>query len=416
MPALAILAGTMVLYGLISRPLERIGATAPIAFVAVGLVAHVAGLGGLIELRTASHEAVRVSSDVALTVAELALALTLFTDAARVDLQSLRRELPIPARLLAIGMPLTVLLGLLAAMALFSGHLGFWEAAIVAVVLAPTDAALGAPVVEDTRLPRPLRQALTVESGLNDGLAVPALYLFLALADVTQNVKTPAYWTGFALREIGLGVLIGTVIAYTASKLFTAATHRGWVTGLFAAIIPAAIAITTFVIADECGASGFIAAFVGGLVAGAVVPDRNQLTGFIHQQAQFLAYAVFFFFGGICATLAPHLTGPIVLYAVLSLTIVRMLPVAIALAGSRLQPTTVAFVGWFGPRGLASIILAVVVIVSTAPALAGQNTMMLIIVATVFLSIVAHGITATPLSAKLARHIAQLPPDAAERS
>jgi len=412
--ALGVFAAIVVGYGLLSRPLGRAGVTAPIVFVAAGMVAHAAGLGALVELRDAPPEVLRFSSEIALVVAELALALVLFSDAAGVDLGSLRRRSSLSTRLLGIGMPLTVVAGMAIAVPLFSGQLALWEAAIVAVVLAPTDAALGAAVFENPRLPVRIREALNVESGLNDGLAVPALFLFVALADATQDPGEPGYWVGFAARQIGLGVVVGGGLAYVGTRLVLAATRRGWLRRTFARLVPAALALLVYAAADRLGGSGFIAAFVGGLVAGAVAGDEVDVNDFLDEEGRFLTFAVFFVFGGLAANVIAHTSLDLVVYALLSLTVVRMVPVAIALVGTRLHAPTVAFIGWFGPRGLASIILAAVAVVDLAPALPGAAVIVRAMVVTVLLSIVAHGVTAGPLSSRLGRYLDGLPKGAAD--
>lgn len=414
MLALGVFAAIVVGYGLLSRPLGRAGITAPIVFVAAGMVAHAAGLGALVELRDAPPEVLRFSSEIALVVAELALALVLFSDAAGVDLGSLRKRSSLSARLLGIGMPLTVVAGMAIAVPLFSGQLALWEAAIVAVVLAPTDAALGAAVFENPHLPVRIREALNVESGLNDGLAVPALFLFVALADATQDPGEPGYWVGFAVRQIGLGVVVGAGLAYVGTRLVLAATRRGWLRPVFSRLVPAALALLVYVAADRLGGSGFIAAFVGGLVAGAVAGDEVEVNEFLDEEGRFLTFAVFFVFGALAANVIAHTSLDLVVYALLSLTVVRMVPVAIALVGTRLHPPTVAFIGWFGPRGLASIILATVAVVDLAPTLPGAAVIVRAMVVTVLFSVVAHGVTAGPLSARLGRYLDGLPNGAAD--
>jgi NhaP-type Na+/H+ or K+/H+ antiporter len=398
MTGLAVFGALVLAYALVSRRLETAGISPPLLFVAAGIVAGPEALG-LVDL-DATH-------GTAFHVAELALALLLFSDAASVDLRSLRAGAGLPGRLLGIGIPATIALGIAAGAALLT-ELELWEAAIVAAVLAPTDAALGKPVVSSTRVPARVRQTLNVESGLNDGLAVPFLALFLALA-AEETLPQARDWLGFATEQIGLGSLIGLAVGGAGGWLVQRAAERDQMTGVFDQFAALALAVLAFLLADEAGGNGFIAAFVGGLAAGRIAPVCGErIFEFTEQQGQLLGLAVFFIFGVAALGFLEDANWRIALYAALSLTLVRMLPVALALAGTGLRASTIAFLGWFGPRGLPSIILALVV-AEEEPALPGLGTILATVTVTVLASIVLHGLTARPLVETYSRTIGRLP-------
>jgi sodium/hydrogen antiporter len=403
MTGLAVLAGVVLAYALVSRRLELSAISAPMVFVAAGIVAGPDVLD-LVEL-DATH-------GTAFHVAEITLALLLFADAARIDVRSLRGHADLPGRLLGIGMPLTILLGMAAGAVLLT-ELEFWEAAIVAAVLAPTDAALGQAVVSSRAVPARIRQALSVESGLNDGLSVPFLALFLAIA-VDQTVPAASDWLGFAAEQIGLGVLIGVAVGGGGAWLVERSAERGLTTPLFEQFGVLAVAVLAFVLADEAGGNGFIAAFVGGMAAGQVgAVSGERIFEFTEEQGQLLGLAVFFVFGTVAISFLDGADLGIVLYAALSLTLVRMVPVALAVRGMRFRPSTVAFMGWFGPRGLASIILALVV-AEEEPELPALGVILAAMTVTVLASVVLHGLTALPGVRAYARSTERLPEGAPE--
>jgi NhaP-type Na+/H+ or K+/H+ antiporter len=407
MVALGLLASLIFAYGLVSRRLEGTLVSAAMVFVAAGLVA---GWTGLLDFGSATHVDESVTREVIFLVAELALVLLLFTDAARIDPRHLRRNV-LPLRLLAIGLPLTIGLGTLLALVVLS-DLDVWECAIVAAVLAPTDAALGQAVVSSPLVPLRIREALNVESGLNDGGSVPFLMLFIALAAAHEGLEEG--WLHFAAVQIGYGTLIGAAVGAAGGAALRRAAERSWTTPSFERLALAALAIVAWYTADEAGGNGFIAAFVGGAAAGMAAGSlRERLLGFAEEEGQLLNLVVFFIFGVFATQELGDVTWQMLAYAVVSLTVVRMLPVAVAVIGLGLRPATIAFLGWFGPRGLASIILALVV-VEEEPALAGIDEIFRVMTITVLLSVLAHGISAAPLTRRYARATATLGPDEAE--
>jgi sodium/hydrogen antiporter len=402
---LLVLAAVVFLFGLISRRLEGTILTAPLVFVAAGVLLGPA-LFGVAEFALDEHTVLLLS--------EIALAVVLFTDAAQTNLRALRQNEALPLRLLGIGMPLTIALGAGIA-ALLLTDLTLWEAAIVGTVLAPTDAALGQPVVSNPRVPARIRQALNVEAGLNDGLSVPFLALFLTLAEAEEEHLSASVWVRFAMEQVGLGVLVGVGVGLAGGWLVSLASRREWMNESFQRLALLALAIVAWALADQIGGNGFIAAFVGGLVVGPTVRRVGErLIRFTEAEGQLLNLSVFFIFGVLAAGLIRSLSWTIVLYALLSLTVIRMLPVALSLLGTRLRGVTVLFAGWFGPRGLASIVLGLVV-VEEAPLLPGRPEIEAVVTLTVLLSVLLHGLTAAPLSAAYARRIEGMAADVPEK-
>ena len=340
-------AASVVLWGIFSARLEALNVSAPIAFVVLGLV---------LANRPLSAVDVHVRSESLRSLAEVTLALLLFSDAARVNLRVLRRDSGVPLRLLVIGLPLTIALGTAIAVLLFP-DLDPWTAAVIAATVAPTDAALGAQVVEDPHVPRRIRRVLNVESGLNDGIATPFVSFFIAGAVADTVAHSTASLDG-ALGELGIGVLVGVAVGLGGGLLVTFSTRRGWASPAYRGIGALALALLAYSMSIELGGNGFIAAFVGGLAIGTVLPDREQkeTLDFDAQAGELLSLVVWFLFGSALVNALDATTWQTAVFAVLALTVVRMAPVAVALVGSRLTPMTVAFIGWFGPRGLASVV------------------------------------------------------------
>jgi NhaP-type Na+/H+ or K+/H+ antiporter len=403
---LLVLAVVVFAFGRVSRRLEGTVLTAPLVFVAAGVILGPAGLG-LVGFALDEH--------VVLMLSEIALAIVLLTDAARTNLSALRQNEALPLRLLGLGMPLTIALGTAIA-ALVLTDLTFWEAAIVGTVLAPTDAALGQPVVSNPHVPVRMRQALNVEAGLNDGLSVLFLALFLTLAEADEEHLSASVWLRFALEQVGFGVLVGIGVGLLGGWLVSRASRAGWMNESFQRLALLSLALIAWALADTVGGNGFIAAFVGGVAVGPTVKQIGErLVRSTEAEGQLLSLTVFFIFGALLAGLAESLDWTIVLYALLSLTVIRMLPVALSLLGTRLRGVSVLFAGWFGPRGLASIVLGLVV-VEEAPLLAGRAEIELVVTLVVILSVLLHGVTAAPLSAAYARRVERMVADVPEKS
>ena len=387
----------------ISQRLSGTPITPAMVFVAIGLLVGPEALGGI---------DVESSSETVRTLAEATLAMVLFCDASRVDLRQLRPDVGVPVRLLGIGLPLTIALGTVVGAVMFD-QLTIEEAVILAVVLAPTDAALGQAVVTEPRLPRRIRQGLNVESGLNDGICVPLLFAAVAVADVGSEISEGRSTATLLLEEIGYGVVGGVVGGLVVAAIVIYAGRRKLIAGPWLEVIPAAGALLAYGTASGLGGSGFIAAFVAGIVFRlALGRDPGQVNDFSEKLGNVLNGATFVLFGAILLGPAlAELSWRLALFAVLSLTLVRMLPVAIAMLGTRAKAPTVGFLGWFGPRGLASIVFAVIVVEESN--LPHENLIVLAIYLTVGLSVFAHGISAAPLADRYARWYEQHPSDMA---
>jgi sodium/hydrogen antiporter len=391
--ALAIVALTVLGVAAISRRLSGTPVTPAMAFVAVGLLVGPEVLGEL---------DVESSSSTVRSLAEATLALVLFCDASRIDLRLLRRDVGVPSRLLGIGLPLTIALGALAAAATL-GALSVGEAVILGVILAPTDAALGQAVVTEPRIPARIRQGLNVESGLNDGICVPLLFAAVAAADVESEISHGRSAATLLLEEIGYGIVGGVVGGVVVATILIHAGRRNLIAPAWRHAIPAAGAALAYGTAAALGGSGFIAAFVAGMTFRLVLKrDPGDVNELSEQVGNLLNGVTFVFFGAIL--LGPalgELSWELALYAVLSLTVVRMLPVTIAMLGSHARAPTLGFLGWFGPRGLASIVFAVIVIEESN--LPHEHLIVLAIYLTVGLSVFAHGLSAAPLASRYAR-------------
>jgi sodium/hydrogen antiporter len=280
---------------------------------------------------------------------------------------------------------------------------------ILAIVLAPTDAALGQAVVTEPRIPGRIRQGLNVESGLNDGICVPLLFAAVAVADVESEISEGRSAATLLLEEIGYGVVGGMAAGLLVAAIVIHAGRRDLIAAQWRQVIPAAGAALAYGTASALGGSGFIAAFVAGMAFRlALRRDPEDLNEFSEEVGNVLNGVTFVLFGAIL--LGPalgELTWELALYAFLSLTVVRMLPVAIAMLGSHARAPTLGFVGWFGPRGLASIVFALIVIEESS--LPHENLIVLAIYVTVGLSVLAHGLSAAPLANRYARWYEQHP-------
>ncbi len=400
-PHLIIVAMLVLGFGLVSRAVARGIITAPMVFAGAGL----ALANGVAWLGISPFTRYEGLESIVHTLGELTLIVLLFTDAARIDLKALRRDGGLPMRLLGLGMPLTILLGALVAWLLFP-EMGIWELALLAAVLAPTDAALGQAVVTSDAVPPRIRQTLSVESGLNDGIAVPLVVLFAVMASVGQPVEslgheaadamTAAGSASFAARQILLGPLAGLVIGFVGAKLVEFSMKRHWMDHDFQELSGVALALLAAFGAELIGGNAFIAAFVGGLTFGnSSKRVCSCLFDFAEAEGTLLMLLTFLFTG---VALAPEAlygaSWQMYVYAALSLTVVRMLPVALSLIGVRTSMSTRLFVGWFGPRGVASILFAILLLEELR--VPHSEEIFSIAMVTVMMSVVLHGATAAP--------------------
>ena len=389
MTGVALLAAVTVLYALLARRMDRWSISAPIVFVAAGLVLG-PDVTGLLELH--------IDQGATLELTEITLGLLLFADASTVDLRKVEGDVGLPTRLLGLGLPLTIALGALAAGVLFP--LAGWSmAALVGTILAPTDAALGMAVVTNKIVPARIRRVLNVESGLNDGIATPFVTLFLALTISIEGHE--GSWLADAGSEIGLALVAAAVAGGLGGRLAAAARERGWTSRTSDQLAAFALALLAFQGSVAIGGNGFVAAFAGGLLFNA--SSRGKLRAaveFTETAALFASFFVWTVFGVIFV--GPVITGDFdwrfVLYAVLSLTLIRMVPVSLSLAGVGFRRDTIAFLGWFGPRGLASVVFTLMAVEELRGAGLPSDPLVEVVTWTILLSVVAHGLSAGPLA------------------
>ena len=392
---LAIFTAFIFFYSIASGRLERTPFNGAIVFTTFGLAFGPLGLGYL-ELD--------LDAELLRTLAELTLALVLFTDASNANLAVLKRNIRFPRRLLLVGLPLTIILGFGIGVLLFD-TLTIFEIAILATMLAPTDAALGKAVVTNESVPENMRESLNIESGLNDGICVPILFVFLALATGSggdQGAHTLAL--ELVAEEIGIGAMVGIVLAASGVWLIKQCYNRGWITETWRQLPVVVLAVTCFAAAQSLGGSGFIAAFVGGLLFGGLA-KKHKHTFLLAAEGtgDTMALITWVIFGAVVVGHSiDSLSWEIVLYAVLSLTVIRMLPVFLCLVGLNLRTDEKLFMGWFGPRGLASIVFGVIVLNDKLP---GGDIITMTVVSTVILSIIGHGLSANFLVGRLAARL-----------
>lgn len=396
---LAIISLLIFVYGALAVKLGRWSVTMPMIFVAAGFLL---GPGG-INLLSISPKAEGMK-----TLTEVTLAVLLFADASTLDLRQLRHDSALPIRLLVVGMPLTMILGTALVLGLLPGE-GIAFAALLATILAPTDAALGLPIFNDPKVPVRIRRALNVESGLNDGIATPFVLLFIAFA--TAGVThSRGGWLMNALLEIMLALLAGAVVGIGGGWLLSKAADRGWASGISQQIAIFGLALAAFFASLMIDGNGFIAAFSGGIIFSAATGNRfSEPTEFTENAGAVLSVLVWGIFGALAVPKAILYTSdwrPIA-YAILSLTAVRMFPVALAMIRTGLRADTVALMGWFGPRGLASVVFTLLAFMTFREA--GRPIDLLVSAATwtILLSVLAHGLSAKPLSAWYARRLSR---------
>lgn len=382
-------------FSLISKRTDGTVITAPILFASAGLMASKDYLG-LVNINV-NHHTIH-------TIAELTLILLLFADASRINFKLLARQHDLALRMLGIGLPLTILFGTGVASAYFP-HLSIWEAGLLAALLAPTDAALGQTVVTAKAVPLRIRQTVNVESGLNDGIALPVVLMMAALSATDHHSTGGGEWLSFAVYQIGLGPIAGIAVGWIGAKSLDLAISNGWASTPFEGVATLSLAILSYVIAELIGGNGFIAAFVAGMTFGNTLKSSPTfLLEFMESEGSLLMLLTFLVFG---ATLLPEGLAlfklEYLVFAVLSLTVIRMIPIALSLIGSGIRAPTYLFLGWFGPRGLASILFLLLILEEET--IAHREELFAITVLTVGLSILVHGISAAPLSNRYGRNL-----------
>jgi sodium/hydrogen antiporter len=386
-----------------SHLLGRLNITGALVFLVAGYLLGNPSWGPL---------AVDVEAPSVHLLAELTLALLLFSDASRVNVAQLRKDIYFPVRLLGVGLPLSIILGSLAAAWMFD-DLSWALAGFVGATLAPTDAALSAQVINDERIPLRLRRALNVESGLNDGIATPIVAFTLAVAASDLGLDSHGHeGGGGALLELALGVVIGLTVGLSTAGLIAFGSRRQWMVAGGRRLATLAAALASFSLAVALDGNGFIAAFVAGIAFGAGLPadvaDPEEVGELPELMGELLALGVWFLFGaGLVPLVVDYFSMSTLIYALLSLTVFRMIPVALSLVGTGLDRATVLFVGWFGPRGLASVVFALLAIEEL-----GESSLVLqavaVVALTVLLSVVLHGVSASPLGSRYVLEEARL--------
>jgi NhaP-type Na+/H+ or K+/H+ antiporter len=384
-----IIALLVLLYGYISKALSRLNVSGPMIFTGFGL---------LLSPLVFNFTRVDVNAEFVTIVVEVALVLVLFSDAALLDLKLLKKSWKIPARLLFIGLPLTIISAALVAQLIFPDEPTTYLI-LLALLLAPTDAALGKAVVSDPKVPKTIRSSINVESGLNDGIVFPILLTVVAMISSGLTQTEDNSWVVYVFEQIVFGALVGGAIGFLGIKLVMLAVKHNWIESNYRNLIPIALAILSFYLAETLEGNGFIAAFFAGLYAGNTSErTREDIENFAETEGELFVLISFFLFGlAFVPATIEFITWNVVIYAFLSLTVLRMLPVMISLIGSKLDLATMAFMAWFGPRGIASI-LYVLIVAHEMGSMAGFETIYAVVTVTVLMSIFAHGLSAQPFA------------------
>jgi NhaP-type Na+/H+ or K+/H+ antiporter len=395
----------VVVYSIIAGRLDRYSVTMPMFFVLASALIGPYVLGVI---------QIPIDAEAVKHLAEITLVLLLFADASRLNFRKVREEASLPGRLLLIGLPLTILFGAGVVYFMFPHHgLGF--ALLIATILAPTDAALGMPIFNNPKVPMRIRTALNVESGLNDGIATPLVTLFIAMT-IAEEGASQAGWLSSALAQMGIGILVGVGIGLAGGWLFSAASRNNWASKTMQEIGNFALALVCYYLSLILGGNGFIAAFIGGLVFGYVSKNKlENVTEFTEANGTLFSLFVWAVFGAaVVVPLILNFNPLAFLFAILALTVVRMLPVAIALLGTRLRLDTVLMMGWLGPRGLASVVFMLIAFESLHEAQLETDLLLAMAGWTIILSVLLHALSAVPLANWYARNLETADPDVPE--
>ncbi len=382
------------LYGLISRVSEKSPITAPMVFTGIGILAGPMALN-LLDIKP--------GATIVKVIAEITLVIILFVDASTVNQQTLRIQRGIPLRLLGIGLPLTMLLGFAVAAILVNSQ-NLWLAALVALILSPTDAALGQAVLTSERLPERMRQAINVESGLNDGIALAPILMCIAAISGEQHAGNESgSWLLFMARQLTLGPIAGILVGWCGGRLVEEASRRGWMQPTFQRLVAGSLAVIAYAAAELFHGNGFIAAYCAGLFLSTQTHDvRERIQEFGEAEGQQMSLFVFLLFGlAMVPAMVSYWDVRASCYAILSLTLIRMIPVVFCLSGSGLDNRAVWMIAWFGPRGIASVLYALIAIAEIG--VSGYEREFAVITLTVLLSIFLHGISAVPLTLAYSR-------------
>jgi len=387
---LTILGITLVIlgYGFFSRLLSRANISGPMVFTAVGVLLSSLVLG---------DKPVNFNAESVQIIAEIALIVVLFSDAATLDIQHLKKKWRLPTRLLFVAMPITIIFTYFTAQYFFPREPVLYLL-LLALILAPTDAALGKIVVSDKRIPETVRNTINVESGLNDGIVFPVLLTVLALI-IPDSSGSSEGWMGYIAQQISIGAVAGAFIGWAGAKLSHLTMKREWIEHQYLNLIPLALAILSFYFAEHFHGNGYIAAFFAGLFLGNINKTlRKNVEDFSESEGELLIMISFLVFGLVFVPfMLPYLTLNAWIFAFLSLTVLRMLPIVLSFGFFKMDLSTRLFIGWFGPRGIASI-LYILVATHQLGGIEGHEQIFAVASLTILLSIVLHGLSAQPLS------------------
>ena len=388
---LMILGITLVIlgYGYFSKLLSSLNISGPMIFTAVGVI-----LSPLV----LSEGSVGFDAEAVQIIAEIALILVLFSDAAALDLQKLKAKWRLPFRLLFVAMPITIVLAYFTASAMFPNEAPLYIL-LLALILAPTDAALGKIVVSDQRIPETVRNTINVESGLNDGIVFPVLLTVLAMI-VAGNTSSSEGWMGYIAQQISIGAIAGAFVGWAGAKLSQTTTRKAWIEHQYLNLIPIALAILSFYVAEHFHGNGYIAAFFAGLFLGNTNPDmKKNVEEFSESEGELLIMISFLVFGLVFVPfMIPYLSLNAWIFAILSLTVLRIIPIILGFGFFKLDLATRIFIGWFGPRGIASILYILVIIAKLGGGVKGHEEIFAVASLTILLSIILHGFSAKPLA------------------
>lgn len=379
-------------FAAVARGLSRFYLTAPISFVGAGAalstVVSAPEIDAVLPIRL---------------VAEICLALVLFAEAAHVRPSQIRADGLVIARILVVGLALSIGLGYLSVRFLLP-DLTVMGALLLAAALAPTDAGLGAPVVTSPRVPGRIRRLLSVESGLNDGIVLPIVLFAVAGIAGSEGQPGPVAAVLAPLAGAGIGAVVGLsggwLLGWSVARDLSTPRTRGLgVLGL---------AGLSFFLAHWVGANGYVSAFAAG-TAFTAASVWNATDGaaleLVETIAEPLGFSVWLVFGLVAVPLIVTDAGwPELAVALLSLVVIRMVAMGVALLGTGFRAPTVVFVGWFGPRGLVTVVFVLIALESLEVTEAGRGAIAAAVL-TVLLSVLAHGLSAEPLAARYGRWV-----------
>lgn len=388
--AIILTASLILIFGLFSKVAENSPITGPMFFTTIGLIFSPLGLN-LITLDMDS-EGIKL-------IAEITLIIILFVDASFIPLKHFKTRLQgLPARLLLVGLPITMVFGSFIAIYTFPEY-SIWSLLLLALILSPTDAALGQAVVTSKAVPLKIRESISTESGLNDGISLPPIFVCLAvIASGTGQISAEDNWLAFIALQLSLGPAIGALVGFIGGKLIEYAHNKQWMNTVFQRLTCLSIAILAYSFAESFHGNGFIAAFCSGLFLSIKNKDvRERIQEFGETEGQLFTLFVFLIFGlAFVPALAIYWDISTFIYALLSLTIIRILPAYICLSGSGLDNYSKVFIAWFGPRGIASILYLLIAVDQIG--VEGNEKIFSVIVLTVLMSVFAHGVSAVSMS------------------